>query len=177
MSQGTTRVNPPSFDPDSFEKGANGLWVPNFIGTRVYLSSNQTNIVTATWTKVTPQSSSYDIGSRWDGGNYKQDIDISGEYEIYFQIRWAPQVASKRHFVAIYNGLQSGGGTQLGIGIDFSETATEQFTIGCEYKGPLTAADDIYFYVYHEEGVNTPDLALGESQSFATIELIKKDTS
>ena len=58
------------------------------------MASQQTGIVTATWTKLVLPSESYDIGSNWDTANRRFVIPTTGYYAVYAQAQWSNSIAA-----------------------------------------------------------------------------------
>jgi len=71
----------------------------------VYLSANQENLTSGTWTLVTLDSEEYDIGNNFDTGTNRFVVPIAGRYQILGEVSWffTSVVAGKVYNIGIYN--------------------------------------------------------------------------
>ena len=107
-------------------------------------ATNQTAIVTETYTKVTFTTEIYDIGSVYDATNSKWIPGIIGEAHIDACIRWLATEDQKGFVILVY----LNGATYKNIQIVGSGTTDESGLISCDI--PITAITDyIEIYCYH----------------------------
>ncbi len=107
-------------------------------------ATNQTAIVTATYTKVTFPTEVYDVGSVYDATNSKWIPGIIGEVHIDACIRWSAVEDQKGFPILVYlNGVTYKNVTYIGSG-----TTDLSSIISCDV--PITAITDyIEIYCYH----------------------------
>ena len=140
-SDGQVLTSTGAGSPPAFEAAAGGAFET---GCRVELSSNQTGIVTATWTKVTLDTEIYDLGS--DFASNKFTVPTTGEYLVCGTIGYDSNVDEKRYQAAIYKN-----GSVVGFSSHASGGTNKSFvTISGVFQA--TASQYFELFGYHNIG-------------------------
>ncbi len=125
---------------------------------RVNRSTDQTGIVTATFTTVDFENEDFDTNSFWDAGNSDYfTIPTTGIYLIFCQITWTSTANGDRRLKMQLNPTSPGTGSNDGTDIAFeAQRGAAGSSVGqsVQYIGSLTASDVIQFYCYQNSGVN-----------------------
>lgn len=134
---------------------------------RAYLSANQLNLVSGSWTKLLLNSEDYDVGSDFDAvTNNRFDVLVTGYYLIETGIGFLNLIANKIYGASIYKN-----GTSIKKVI-ISTAVTTGHTIQLGDMPYLTATDYIELYAYSLAGVNTVGINAAKDYTHLTIHLL-----
>lgn len=138
-------------------------------GCFAYLNAAQDNIVDSTDTLVNLDTEDFDAATDFNTTTHLYTVNTAGRYILIGQVGWKPQVADKRHYVQI---KETGGPTTLLHRASYNNTATGWFHVNVSGILALSSGDTIGLYARQEEGVNTPDLWNGKTNTFMAIWLV-----
>ncbi len=143
------------------------LQLSSSVKARAYLAANQADISDDTWTKVTLDTETYDIGNDFDNvTNYRFAAPVAGYYQVNALLTWTNIVADKQYLVAIYlNGTE--------VASQHSQSSHTS-SIGGSISDViyLTAAQYLELYAYTDAGVGTTDLLGGSTVTFMSVHLL-----
>lgn len=134
--------------------------IPKY-GFRVYRSSNQLAVATATWTKFTSNTEDFDLGGAYDlATDNRYECVVGGLHTFHFQTRAENPVAGMQNYAGIYvNGVQ-----YSSAGVVFDGTTGGQ-SVRTEHEIYLNTGDYVEAYLYHSRGT-TEDFTGGSLLSF-----------
>ena len=172
-----TRVNTPGAEVVFVADGANWQVIDEALGQvpecSVYLSANQENLVSGTWTLVEYDTESYDIGSNFNTTTHKFITPIPGRYQIAITLSWVDisLVADKAYAVAYK------------VGEAFKQVVYQQASVTGSGYGLMNILLDFVTLALNDEvtvvaksvsGVNTVDIG-GATYYVTVIKLISKE--
>jgi hypothetical protein len=138
------------------------------IAVRAYRSTDQTGIVTSTFTKVQLNAETFDVGADFDNAtNYRFVPPVTGYYRVTGQIRFINVSANTRCLAAIYKA-----GTEVTRGEDWSPANNTSPVPKVTDLLHLTATTDyIELYGWHNSGTNE-DINGASISTFLTVEFV-----
>ena len=127
-------------------------------GCRVYRATDQTGIVTATWTAVSFSNERYDPDNMWtSGGNIS--IPKTGVYSLWANLKWDSNTTGDRY---AYIGGSTAGTVAL---THAARSASESQIVSSIAK--LTAGEVVALYVLQDSGADRSLLSGAPFQEFA----------
>ena len=133
--------------------GTNEVATNTLAKASAYLSGDQSNITTSTFTKITLDTELYDIGSDFDTANNKFVAPVTGYYQVDGSVQMTTLTASYLGHLAVYvdgsqygklRGMSSGGAGGVGI-----------IATGVVY---MAAASYVELFAYSTEPSNVTDI-------------------
>lgn len=136
---------------------------------RAYLSADQLDIPSGTWTKVLLDAETYDVGSDFDIENHKFIAPQNGYYLLIGSIQWkgSSVVADKRYYV----GFKKNNTTFITLG-NFHAADANTLTPAISDIVYLAQNDYIELYGFHAAGVDTVDIGGYENGTFLCAHLL-----
>lgn len=127
-------------------------------GCRVYRATDQTGIVTATWTAVSFSNERYDPDNMWTSGA-NITIPKTGVYSLWANIKWDTDTTGNRY---AYIGGSTAGTVAL---THAARSASESQIVSSIAK--LTAGEVVALYVFQDSGADRSLLSGAPFQEFA----------
>ena len=141
------------------------------VACRIYLGSNQGNLVDGTFTKVLLDTVTHDLGKNFDiVTNNRFDVPVSGLYKVWGKVDFVNTIADKDYVAAIYVD-----GSAISYGRVHTGDATNE--IDALVNDEIYLRKDAYVELFAQSnsGGNTVDIKGASTDTFLGLRLIMKE--